>query len=440
MTGRVLDHTEARLLVEARLGHPPEDELEAAVVLEAWAGVPAQAALEVARELMPAIPAPPQPSVGRLPKRRSEQGVLFDELTFTLTVVAIAFWAAPLASSLGVGVVERGLIVALPLTVALQWAIRCRYLDRPQGVALLAAHRVVLAAGAAWLVALLSALIGSAGLLAGLLTVTWTGGTILIRRHRPAVYVATVVLATPAMLAGADALIVLAAAAGVTALAVGAALAGPRAAGARPSPGPLERTAVAALLGAGLGLMLVIDDSVSWTSGAVPALALVPSTIASFWAGHHLRRLDEAIPGAALGVAAGGAATRGRAAPPLGVRIVAVGRLVLLAGALSVALLALTPWLGSSARGAGVLVGFALIALATLLVGLLEALGRGPWALLAVACAVATEVSIRVDGHVPFPGTGLVAGGAVAVAVAAPMVIMLLSRPASTLATSLWIP
>jgi hypothetical protein len=126
--------------------------------------------------------------------------------------------------------------------------------------------------------------------------------------------------------------------------------------------------------------------------------------------------------------------------PPFSVLLGALGRLLLLAAALSVVLLALTPWLGTSARGAGLLVGFGLVALATLLVGLLEGMGRARGALVAVACAVAAEAAIRVAGSDPFPGTGLVVGGSLAIVLVLPAVIGQLVRPARTLATALWIP
>jgi hypothetical protein len=67
-------------------------------------------------------------------------------------------------------------------------------------------------------------------------------------------------------------------------------------------------------------------------------------------------------------------------------------------------------------------------------------MGGGAWALIAVMCAAAAEVAVRVDGADPFSGTGLVVGGAVAVVLVLPPVVVLLSRPASTLATALWIP
>jgi hypothetical protein len=434
-----MDPARARLLVEARLGRRPQDMLEAAVVLEAWVGVPAQRALAAAKALMPATPAEARPSVGRLPRPSSQKGVLLEGAAFVISVIAIALWAAPLVSSLGATVVRHGLMVTLPLTIALQWGLRRRWLDHPHGLAQLADRALLLLAGACATVGLPTLVLGPSGMLAGLLTVTLTGGTILIRKRWALVYVAIILVATVPLMAGLSPLPVLAAAAGATALAVALALR----TSAMPAPsstGQWERAVAAGIIGIGLGLMLVLDRTVSWTEGTVPALALLPATFASFWGGYHLRHLEREMPRAGSGIPVIGERTRGLARPPLSVLFGALGRLMVLAGVLSVGLMALTPWLGSSARDAGVLLGFALLALATMLVSLLESMGGGAWALFAVMCAAAAEVAVRVDGADPFSGTGLVVGGAVAVVLVLPPVVVLLSRPASTLATALWIP
>ena len=439
MTAAPLESADGELLVEARLGRPPQDMLEAAVVLEAWAGVPAQSALAAARELMPDAPRTPQPSVGRLPAPSAHQAGLLPGAAFIVTVIAIACWASPLASSLGGSVVERGLMLALPLTLALQWALQSRYLNHPQGVAQLAGRRRMLLIGAAALVAVPAGVLGVAGALAGLLAVTWTGGTLLVGCRRPLTYAFIVLAATPAMIAEVGVMAVLAAVAVVTTAAVAVALRA-RAVPARPTPGRWPRAITAGAIGLGLGLMLVLDRTVGFTEGAVPALALLPSTVASAWGGYHLRHLEQAIPRSVSGIAAGDPYARGVAWPPFSVLLGALGRLLLHAGARSLVLLALTPWLGASARGAGLLVGFGLVALATLLVGLLEAMGRGHWALAAVVCAAAVEAAIRLAGSDPFPGTGLVVGGTLAVVLVLPAVVGQLVRPARTLATALWIP
>jgi hypothetical protein len=208
---------------------------------------------------------------------------------------------------------------------------------------------------------------------------------------------------------------------------------------ARRALGRGEPVAVAGAIGVGLGAMLVLDRTVSWTEGAVPALALIPSTVAALLAGHHLRHLEVAIPKALSGVAANGGAGRGLGGGPTWVLLGALGRLVALSLVLSAPLLWLSPWLGASARGAGILVGFALVAMASMLVGLLESLGRGRWALLAVACGAAAEAGVRLADVQPFPGTGLVVGGATVALLVLPPVVVSLRRPAATLATALWI-
>ena len=88
-----------------------------------------------------------------------------------------------------------------PLTVALQWGVNSRYLSRPKGTVLSAGTRGHRArrrrahprAGGVF---------GRSGLVAGLLTVTWTGGTILIASRLSDGYVGLVLLATMGMFAG----------------------------------------------------------------------------------------------------------------------------------------------------------------------------------------------------------------------------------------------
>jgi hypothetical protein len=433
-----LQTADAEVLVEARLGRRPQDMLEAAVALEAWVGLPAQTALATARALMRPDARNAETSVGRIPAPSPRHGAVLEGLALVMTVIAIACWAAPLSSSLGAEVVERGLLIALPLTLALQWGLRARYLDRVDALAQLADRRAMLLLGACAVAALPALAFGAAGALAGLLTVTWTAGTILVRRRWAAAYATGVLLATLAMVADAPALLVVAATAALTCGAVAFALRGR----ARPNlraPGHTERTLIALAIGGSLGLMLVLDDTVSWTEGAVPALALLPSAVAAFWGGHHLRHLEMAIPRALSGISAHAAVPRRIAWPPLRVLLGALARLLALCAALSATLLALTPWLGTSSRSAGILAGFAVLAVATLLVSLLESMGRGWWALAAVGAAAAAEALVRVAGTGSSPGTGLLVGGTLAVVLALPAVVALLSRPASTLATALWI-
>jgi hypothetical protein len=424
----------SRSLVRARLGREPQDMLEAAVVLEAWAGIPAQRALDTGRDLMPAVPAEPLVSVSKSAPPRPRKGVVLEGTAFVATVLAIALWAVPLGADLGARVVEQGLRLALPLTLALQWGLRSRYLGRPGGLLTLAREPLALAVGAAALVALPTAAFGLGGLVAGLLTVTWTGGTLLIRRRWYAVYGTIVAVATPAIFT-LPAGLVLAATAAFTALAVAVALR-PGASGDPAAPGRWSRACTGALIGAGVGILIVSDPSVTWTAGTSPALALLPSTIASLWAGHRLWSLEHLIPRAVAGVAVGAAATRGATRGPLGALFGSVSRLVWLTAGLS-AVLVLTPWMHAG-RG-GLLAAFGLLALATLLASLLEALGRAPIAVAGVGAAVGAELLVRWDGSAPFAGAPLAAGAAVGVLVLLPPVLALLARPARTLATAMWI-
>ena len=65
-----------------------------------------------------------------------------------ITVLAIALWAAPLVKDVGADVVDQGLRVALPLTLALQWGLRSRYFGRPKGLLEFGRHTREIALGA----------------------------------------------------------------------------------------------------------------------------------------------------------------------------------------------------------------------------------------------------------------------------------------------------
>jgi hypothetical protein len=436
-----LSSPQAQRLVEARLGREPQDMLEAAVVLEAWVGTPARDALGTGQALMHTSERVSQPSVGRPPRRVDDEddGFAFEAIAFIITVIAIACWADPLADDLGTGVVERGLIVALPLTLTLQWGLRSRYLGRVHGLAQLGRRPASLVIAILALIAAPSALLGVSGTVAGLLTLTWTAGILVIRRGWAAGYAAAVVLATAGMLAGLPAAAVLAAVAGATCVAAAAAMRSKREVLRHPS-GRWLRTLLAAAIGAGLGLLLVGDRTVDWSVGPAPALALLPSSLASFWGGYHLWQFQYVIPRALSGVPAFGPKVSGLHWPPLRILLGSVARLVLGTAVLSAALVLGAEWAGAEMTGVSVLVGFGFIGLATLLVSLLESVGRAPWALAAVVCAVAGEAVVsRWDG-VSTTGLGLIVGSALAVLVALPIAIAVLSRPARTLATALWIP
>jgi len=368
---------------------------------------------------MTAVAAAPLESSAVLPGAERRPELLVEGFAFVASVLAITFWAAPLAASLGSDAVTRALTLALPATLALQWALRSRYLSRPHGLAELAGVRAGLGCAAVLAVAVPWLALGRAGAAAGLLTVMWTGGGIVMRRGWAAVYAAIVVVATVPMTAGEAPLLILASAAALIAALAAAAVRGEA---RRSRSGRWGRAATCALLGGGLGVMLVADRSLGWGEGAAPALALLPSAIAGVWAGLHLGRLGHAIPRALAGIPAGDAARM--PLEPLLALLGAIARLLGGAAAGSLALVLLVP------VDAGVLVAFALLGLATLLVSLLETIGRVGWAAAGVACGVAVEIA----------GGGLAGGAAACALVLLPAAVAPLLRPARTLATTLWIP
>jgi hypothetical protein len=380
----------------------------------------------------------PEASAGALPERRGENGALVEAVTFLMTVIAIACWTAPLADRVGTTTVGHAVMLALPVTLGLQWGLSSRYLVREHGRAQLARRRPELALGAGALVGGGWLALGQSGLIAGLLTVTWVAGTVLVQCHQPRGYAVGVLLTTGALLIGLAPVAVLGVAAAAAALAALAALRPsddpPRSVGAR-----WTRVGAAASIGVCTGVLLILDPTVSWTEGAVPAIGLLPSAVAGFWGSYRLRELGYALPRAAWGVRVGAAPPRGVRSAPLRLLLSALGELMAIAAALSAALLLLTPWVGAVDDATGMLLGFGLLAPAMLLCGVLESLGRARAVLIALGCAAVAEAAVRWSDIAPFPGVGLVLAGAVATALLLPVALVVLGRPARTLATTLWI-
>jgi Co/Zn/Cd efflux system component len=428
---------QVRHVVAARLGRDPQDMLEAAVVLEAWSGLRAGEALRSGQAVMQAADATAQESVGAVPDEPEDERQGAQALTLLVTVVAIAWWAAPLTRALRPGVAADALVLALPASVAAQWALQARYLSRPDGLGLLAARWRVLVLVLAAGLGLGTLVLGTAGLVGTALAAIWTGGLVLVRRGWALLYGAAVCLGTAGMLAELPALAMVAGVAGTVAAGVAFALVRAEA-GLPRHPAQPARVLVAGAIGAGLGILLVGDRSLDWATDAGPALALLPSTAASLWAGRHLWRFQRTIPVSLAGVPVSRAASRRLALRSLRVLGGALGRLAIVTAALSGVLLGVA-WLGGPDADAGVLAGFGLVAVATLLVGVLEAVGRGRWALAAVACGVGAEVGERFGHPLGIQAGGLIAGAAAVLLVALPAVMALLATPARTLATVLYV-
>jgi hypothetical protein len=440
MTPAMPSPAEARRMVCARLGREPQDMLEAAVVLEAWAGVPARRALRLGREIVADSPTEPHRSVGKLGAPDTGHGFALDACSFVTAVVAIAGWAGPLTRSLGLQVVAGALTLALPLTLALQWGLASRYLGRPTAFVHLG-RRPILLPVVAWLalVAGPAAALGETGALAGLLTLTWTGGAILLRRRWALVYVGIVLLGSGAMFAGLPAPHVVAGSAVLTTIAVAVAVHG-HAGDPAGRPGRWGRALVAAAIGAGVGALLIADGSINSDLGMIPAFGLLPSSLASVWGGSHLWRFQHVIPGTLAGVPLLDVPQRGLGAAPVRVLIGTVGRILVLTAVLSALLVAGARALHVEPNDSSILVGYGLLALATLLLSLLESLGRGRWALFALVGGIGAEgVTLAASALPALSGGRLIVGASVVVVLALPIAVATLGRPATTLATSMGI-
>jgi hypothetical protein len=112
-------------VAEVRLGRAPQDPLQTAVVLEAWAGRTQVEALPEARRLRPA----PVTELPRPPRRAEpDNSVDVNEFVILLAILASAFgWIGPLQRILDQGL-DAVIVWALPLALGLDRALRLRYL------------------------------------------------------------------------------------------------------------------------------------------------------------------------------------------------------------------------------------------------------------------------------------------------------------------------
>lgn len=429
----------AGALVEARLGRQAQDRLEAAVVLEAWGGVPAREALAFGTALVADdLLAEASRTADSYADHDERHRLWTDALALVTAVVAIAAWSAPMSADLGVAVVARALILALPLTLGLQWFVQSRYFASREGLSRLKGDRVLAAATSIAIVLLPSLVLGLAGFVAGVLTVTWVGGAIVSRRGWGAGYALLVLAVAAALEAGASSLLSIGGAAVAIMCTIVIILAKTNV--DEGSGAPWRRALLAGLIGSTLGLMLVADPSVGWgVRGALPALALIPSTLAGFVGGLQLSRLRAAIPEALHAVSVSKARQRSLLNAAFAVVATASALLVATATALSLILTVASEALGTPVAAPGLLLGFGVISLATLFLTLLEAFGHARVALAAVVGGVAAEIGLRITIATPFAGGGLVLAGAAATIIALPSVIVLLLHQGRTLATALWI-
>ncbi|GAB7193435.1 hypothetical protein NUM3379_41450 [Kineococcus sp. NUM-3379] len=428
---------QASARVHAGLGRTPQDALEASVVLEAWGGIVARASLPLTHRAPLGRGTPAPAGLRPVPVGEVSPVPVLEVLGLVATLVATTAWMAPLADALGTEVTERAWRLALPVSFAVQWLLRRRYLTTPAGMGLLRADRpVLLAAAAAAATVPAGMLLAPAVFLPGALLVTWVGGTLVVVRGWGLPYGAALGVAAWAVGAGVPAVWDVTAVVLLTGGAVVAALlTGPVPAGA---PTPWGRSLGAAGVGGLTALLLVCDPTVRWTgTSPFPVLALLPSLLGGLWAGRRMDRvwtvlvaalattsLQDGPPGRGRRVFAGivaGAVTRllvGTALPSL----------VLLA-----ALGGSRP--GSSAEPALLLLALGCFGVVAFLTTLLESFSRPGAAAVVAAGSVAASLAL-VSAFPAGPPVPALAGAALAAAaLAARPLARLVHRPERTLAT-----
>lgn len=427
-------------VIEARLGRGAQDVLEAAVVLEAWGGMRANAALSLGSRVVP--PKPPSWTPGRFTTEESgrRDSILTEAIALIMAILAVASWAGPLSRQVGTSVLEQAIVIALPLTLALQWALRSRYLSRRSGLACLAHDRMAVCALGLVAVELPLLLMPSYGPLAGMFVAIWVGGTVLARRGWALAYGLLLVAAVVGLQQNAPAYPLLE---GLTAVILVSAVAGVATGGGRSDEpaGRIGRAMWAGAIGLALGGLLVGDASLGWgVHGAFPALALLPSVLGSFWGGYYLWKFYDTVPRGLQGVGLERANERNARGSAMGILMGSLLRLLGTTVVLSGVVIVIGEWTSGTNR-LSLFVGFGCVALVTMLVNLLESLAFARWAFLAALAAFATELVLSKlllpAGAVP--GTALIAGSVVGMLVALPPLLRLLMRPGRVLATSLWI-
>lgn len=425
----------ARDLAEARLNRPVQDSLEAAIVLEAWAGESPIDALELGPGVVRADNNQSDSDGSHRPDRTVPNSLL-GGFGLVVAIVMIASWAAPIANALGPRTWEATLKLALPISLGFEWLLLTRFPSHENG---LEVHPRELTASLLMLLGAMSALatFGAHEQLAGALVITWVCGAVLIMRGWSAAYVVIVLSVTLALHGGTAPI-------GTLALSAATAFAATIAAiwTATPSyvsPATWVRTLGGALIGTGLGLMLVFDKSVGWGfNGSVPAIALIPSAVGSLWGCYHLSMLFSTVPSSLTKVAATHADRVDLRGATLRTLNGALMRLFMATIVLSAACVVLGRWTSGTVT-ISLFAAFGMFGLATMLVTLLVTIRRTGLATLAVICGLVLEFTLESIFTHGRPGLFLLAGSGMVEIIVIPPVVFLFSRPGRTLATGLWL-
>jgi hypothetical protein len=435
--------------LEAFLHRPAQDPLEAAVVLEAWGGY----SPDVSLQLSGIVAAHPRPRIGRNVVPVNERAVAgtdwstaIGDLGFVIGVLMTGLWVSDLAANTGERGVDLAWRVALPFSLGAQWFVRRRYLGGPDGMGRL---RREFGRSAATLLVVTAAMtaIPRWGWVAAALTLLWLGGFLVARHGWGLPFGVALLAGTLSRYLDVPSTVLLAGSAVAAVVIGGVALLNTPASNRRPAP--VGRALPAASIGAGLGLLLVLEPRFPWAArGVLPTLTVIPSLLGSLWAGVHMSKLWEILPPSL-------------AASPLHLDSREPGRLLgtlwrgatyrLLTGTLAGSAVVIgysyvaPSWAFVDARLAvqgrrivfALLAAHGVLAIAGLVVALLEALGRWGVGLTATLAGCAVALTIDLSGLHPEPGLRILGAATVALVIGMPSLLTLLRDPARTLGSGI---
>ena len=417
---------------DRHLERPTQDRLEAAVVLEAWGGVAPGEAFGLASAPRRAPDASFQPRVVR--SEPLDPSLALGDLGFVAGVLGMGFYLSTLTNDLGARSVDMAWRIALPLSLAIQWAIRRRYLSGSDGLGRLRNDPRVLGVVVAAMAVCLP--IRPGGWLAACLVGIWVGGFIITRLGWGLVFGLALLTGAGVLRAGASPRLVLPV---LTVLALTTASAGVwRHRSSDRLPGGKDRALAAGLIGAGVGGVLVLEPRFLWDGrAALVAITVVPALLGSVWGGWHMGKLWRVLPDALVKQpfsSSGG----GRSITV--VRALLVGALARVVLGASLGSVPIVAWASSGAGPVddvwALLIAHLCLGVAGLAVSLLEAFDRWGTALLAVGagCVACVVVNLLDPAHDLVPGSRIGIGALVVIVMSGPTLLMLVTSPARTLA------
>ena len=418
--------------VDEHLDRPSQDGLEAAVVLEAWGGsAPGEAFALAPVERSQGAAAFVARSVRSEPL---DAALALGDVGFVVGILGMGFYLSTLTAELGAGTVDMAWRLALPVSLALQWAMRRRYLSGADGLGRLRNDRRVglIICGAM----LLCSAMPPGGWLAACLIGIWVGGFLITRLGWGLAFGATLLAGAGLLRIGVTPRVVLPglACASLAVAAWGVARRPP----SDRLPGGLPRSLAAGLIGAGVGGILVLEPRFAWTGGAaLVAVTVVPALLGSVWGGWHMGRLWKVLPEALVRRPF---TIDGPDAQVTVVRSLFAGALFRLVSGAVLVSVPIVVWAaildGPVGHVLALLGAHLLLGVAGLVVSLHEAFDRWGTALVGVVagCITCAVVNVLDPSHHMVPGSRIALGALAAIVAAGPALVRVVSAPARTLA------